>query len=152
MEVQVQDGTYFISGDITETCDLGAANIPKSTVVRFDLGNVRTINSGGVREWISWIAKLKISPIYVNCPQSVVMQFNMVKEFLGDNSKVESFQLPVYCENCGIQKSFILTLGVEFQPGKKLEYALAQCEKEGCDLEPDVDFESYFYFIEGLKE
>ncbi len=151
MDIQLKDGVYFVSGDITEACNLGGFNIPAATQVRFDLGNVRTINSCGVREWISWITKLKISPLYTNCPQSVVMQFNMVKEFLGNNSKVESFQIPAYCETCSEQKTFLMRSGIEFKPGEKLEFILSQCDKEGCSLESDVDFESYLYFIEELK-
>lgn len=150
MEVQLKDGTYFVSGDITETCDLGGFGIPSGTV-KFDLGGVRTINSTGVREWIIWINKLKVTPIYYNCPQAVVMQFNMVKEFLVNGVKVESFQIPAYCENCGEQKTFTLRSGKEYTPGKKLEYELPKCDKEGCSIESDVDFESYFYFIENLK-
>jgi len=151
VEIQATDGTYFVSGDITEACDLGSFNLPISTSIRFDLGNVRTINSCGVREWISWIKKLKISPVYTNCPQSVVMQFNMVKELLSNNARVESIRVPAYCENCGEQKVFVLTSGTDFKPGEKLEYVLPRCDKEGCSLEPDVDFESYLYFIEELK-
>ncbi len=151
MDIQAKDGTYYVSGDITEACDLGGFSLPSSVAVRFDLGNVRTINSCGVREWISWITKLKITPIYANCPQAVVMQFNMVKEFLGNNSKVESFQVPAYCETCSEQKIFLLTSGREFKAGEKLEFTMAACDREGCSLESDVDFESYFYFVEELK-
>ncbi len=150
MDVQLKDGIYLVSGDITETCNLGDFGLP-SGVVKFDLGNIRTINSCGVREWILWITKLKITPVYYNCPQSVVMQFNMVKEFLSNNAKVESFQIPAYCENCGEQKVFLMNSGKEFTLGKKLEYELPKCDKEGCSIESDVDFESYFYFIENLK-
>jgi hypothetical protein len=152
VDIQVKDGLYYVTGDITESCELGGFNLPSNTSIRFDLGGVRTINSCGVREWISWITKLKITPIYTNCPQSVVMQFNMVKEFLGNNSKVESFQIPAYCENCGEQKIFLLTSGKEFKPGEKLEFNLTLCDREGCNLESDVDFESYFYFVEELSK
>jgi hypothetical protein len=150
VDVQLKDGMYYVSGDITETCNLSEFGLP-SGQVKFDLGNVRTINSCGVREWILWISKLKINPIYYNCPQSVVMQFNMVKEILANNVKVESFQIPAYCDTCAEQKIFVLRSGKEFTPGKKLDYELPKCEKEGCSIESDVDFESYFYFIENLK-
>ena len=150
MDVQLKDGIYYVTGDITETCNLNDFGLP-SGIVKFDLGGVRSINSCGVREWILWISKLKINAIFHNCPQAVVMQFNMVKEFLANNAKVESFQIPAYCENCGEQKSFLMRSGKEYTPGKKLEFELPKCEKEGCSIESDVDFESYFYFIEHLK-
>lgn len=150
MLVELKGDTYFVSGDITEACNLTNFGLP-SGQVKFDLGNVRTINSCGVREWIVGISKLKIYPIYYNCPQAVVMQFNMVKEFLSNNAKVESFQIPAYCENCGEKKVFLMKMGQEFHNGKKLEYELPKCEKDGCNIESDVDFESYFYFIENLK-
>ena len=152
MEIKVKDGIYHVSGDITESCNLSEFSLPVSSQIRFDLGKVRTMNSCGVREWISSIIKLKIKPVYLNCPQPVIMQFNMVKEFLGHNAKVESFQVPAYCENCGEQKLFLLVNGKDFKPGQKLEYNIPKCDKEGCSVDPEVDFESYFYFIEDLKE
>lgn len=151
MEIVDNGGIFAVSGDITESCDLSGANLP-SGQVRFDLGGVRSINSCGVREWITWINKLKIQPVYVNCPQAVVMQFNMVREFLGGGATVESFQVPAYCENCGQQKVFLLTSGKEFQPGQTLDFQLAKCGEEGCSIECDVDPESYLYFIEELPK
>ena len=44
-----------------------------------------------------------------------------------------------------------MKLGKEYFIGKKLDYELPKCEKESCSIESDVDFESYFYFIENLK-
>lgn len=152
MEISERQGVFFVSGDITEACDLSKTKFPKGPV-KFDLGGVRTINSCGVREWIGWINKLTIQPIYLNCPQAVVMQFNMVREFLGNDARVESFQVPAYCENCGQQKLYLLNIGKDFQPGTALEeYEIKKCQDESCSIESDVDFESYFYFIEELPK
>jgi hypothetical protein len=150
VDIVERGGTFYVTGDITEACDLSGANLPGGQV-RFDLGGVRSINSCGVREWITWINKLNIEPVYSNCPQAVVMQFNMVREFLGNNARVESFQVPAYCENCGQQKFFLMRSGTEFQPGQPLEFNLPMCGEEGCSIESDVDFESYFYFVEELQ-
>ena len=150
MEIVENDGVYSVSGDITESCDLGGYNLPTGAVA-FDMGGVRSINSCGVREWISWISKLNIQPKYRNCPQAVVMQFNMVREFLGNGAVVESFQLPAFNESTGEQKIFLLRSGVDFTPGEELEYDLPQPEDEDGEYESDVDFESYFYFIEELE-
>jgi hypothetical protein len=151
VDIKEKDGIYYVVGDITESCDLGGFNLPSACAIKFDLGGVRTINSCGVREWISWIKKLKVNPTYTNCTQSIVMQFNMVKEFLGQHSKIESFQVPAYCDNCGEQKIYLLRNGHEFKPGEKVEFKLPTCDKEGCSVESDVDFESYFYFVEEIK-
>jgi len=152
MEINLRDGVYFVSGDITETCELATAKLPQGAV-KFDLAGVRTINSCGVREWIGWIGKLGIQPVYINCTQPVVMQFNMVREFLGNNARVESFMVPAYCETCGTQKNFLLRSGVEFKPGEALEeFAITKCATQGCALEADVDFDSYLYFIEDLVQ
>ena len=80
------------------------------------------------------------------------MQFNMVKEFLGTTGKIDSFQVPAYCVTCGEQKIYLLRSGREFNPGEKLEFELAKCDKDNCAIEADVDFESYFYFIENLRK
>ncbi len=152
MEISLRDGIYYVSGDITETCELATAKLPQGAV-RLDLGGVRTINSCGVREWISWIGKLGIQPVYINCPQPVVMQFNMVREFLANNARVESFMVPAYCETCSQQKNFLLRSGVEFKPGEPLEdFEIPKCAQAGCAIEADVDFDSYLYFIEDLVQ
>lgn len=152
MEISLREGVYFVSGDITENCELATAKLPQGSV-KFDLSGVRTINSCGVREWIGWIGKLGIQPVYLNCPQPVVMQFNMVREFLSNNAKVESFMVPAYCQTCGQQKNFILKSGVDFKPGEPLEdFAINKCANQGCALEADVDFDSYLYFIEDLVQ
>ena len=152
MEISLREGVYFVSGDITENCELATAKLPQGAV-KFDLSGVRTINSCGVREWIGWIGKLGIHPVYLNCPQPVVMQFNMVREFLSNNAKVESFVVPAYCQTCGQKKNFILKSGVDFKPGEPLEdFAIDKCATQGCALEADVDFDSYLYFIEDLVQ
>ncbi len=152
MQIVEKQGVFFVSGDITESCDLSGTKFPKGAV-RFDLGDVRTINSCGVREWISWINKLEIQSIYMNCPQAVVMQFNMVREFLGSDANVESFQVPAFCETCGQQKSFLLTVNKDFHAGAALnDFDIKKCGDKNCNIESDVDYESYFYFIGELPK
>jgi len=150
VEIQEKDGVFYVSGDITEACDLSSANLPAGDV-KFDMGGIRSINSCGVREWITWINKLGIKAMYSNCTQAVVMQFNMVREFLGNGARVESFQVPAFCECCGQQKVFLLRSGIEFHPGQRVAFEVPKCGEEGCDIEADVDYESYFYFVEELE-
>lgn len=152
MEIEQKDGVWRVTGDITESMDVSHIKIVDGSKTVFDLSGVRTINSCGVREWLAWINKRNIRPIYQNCSQAVVMQFNMVSEFLDHGAQVASFQIPAYCSNCDEHKIFTLFSGKDFHPGKAVNFEFPPCKTPDCHIDPDVDLEIYCYFVEELKE
>ena len=120
--------------------------------VSIDLGQVSSINSVGIRNWLVWFSTFDASASFVfqNCPVPVVMQMNMVEGFLPAGAVVESFFVPYYCESCDDEirknskngKDIILVGGkAEIKsPGHD------KCEK-GCELELDVNENKYFRFL-----
>lgn len=151
MEIEKKNDMFFVSGDITESSDFSKIDHPKGQS-KFEMSGVRSVNSPGVRAWVLWIKKHQVKATYVNCSQAVVMQFNMVRELLENGAMVESFQVPCYCETCGKEKTYVLTSGVDFQPGQPVTFEPKKCDQENCGIELDIDPESYFYFVESLLQ
>lgn len=151
MEVRAENGTVFVAGDITEACGFELGELP-SGPVRMDMSGVRTINSSGVREWISFVGRRGIVPTYVNCAPAVVMQFNMVEEFLEGGAIVESILVPAFSPKAGKKVDVVLVCGVDFEPGQcSADVKTDKFTLDGEPLEPDVDLDTYLFFIESLR-
>ncbi len=146
MKIELKNDAWFIGGDITGNFDLALAGVSGGRVV-FDLSELRILNSTGVRAWVLNLDKLEISPVYRNCPPTIVMLFNMVPEFLGKNGEVESFLVPTYCETCGTVGSLLLKKGQNFEPGQPVRFEIPACTTPACQPEADIDADSYFYFV-----
>src|SRR4051794_6734738 len=128
VDVENKNGVFFIKGDLTDACDFSTMGF-RAGPVRLDMSGVRAVNSGGVRMWISALRDLKMQPIYMNCPPSIVIQFNMVPDFLANGARVESFLVPGFCGNRGKRFSFLLRAGKEFDPGTKPTFEVPKCAK-----------------------
>ncbi len=112
---------------------------------RFDLGQVKLMNSCGIREWINFLGKLPSGAkvTYANCRQIIVEQMNMVQGFLRPGAVIESFYAPYFCPDCDREKQMLLK--VTDVKGRKAP--AMKCEKHGCELEFDAIEEQYFNFI-----
>lgn len=123
-----------------EISNLGSNNII------FDFEKVTLINSCGIREWVKFIEGLdsEISFSYRNCRQIIIEQINMVKGFIRDGAKVDSFYAPYYCESC--DKEFKIPLKYSQISERKAPVVnCPECEKN--ELEFDAIEAQYFQFI-----
>ena len=150
MEIIQQGDVYVVIGDITELVDFSSFRLPKGEV-RLDMGGVRSMNSCGAREWINWLSNSSMTAIYLRCSQTIVMQFNMIKDFLQNGEKVESFLVPTFCETCRKEGTLLLRSGHEFTPGTIPAFKVKKCGEKNCSLEPEVDLDSYCAFVKSLK-
>ena len=83
-------------------------NLKMSNYV-FDFNKVSMINSCGIREWIKYLQGLDGAEIkYINCPQIIVEQVNMVHGFIRKGIVVESFFAPYFCPNCDTEKKILI--------------------------------------------
>jgi hypothetical protein len=146
VKIEFKNDAWLISGDITGNSDIASAGISGGRNV-FDFSELRIINSMGVRAWVQGLDKLGISPVYRNCPPSIVMLFNMIPEFLGKEGQVESFLVPTYCETCGSIGNILLKRGQDFEPGESVNLKIPPCTTPACHPEADIDPDSYFYFV-----
>lgn len=151
MEIRADNGVVYVSGDITESCSQEMGELPAGPV-RMDMSAVRSINSSGVREWIAAIGRRGVVPTYVRCSPAVVMQFNMVEEFLEGGAKVESIIVPAFSPKSGVKYDVLFVQGEDFTPGQGAsEISLDKLQRGSEHLEPDVDLDTYLFFIEELR-
>ncbi len=74
-------------------------------IVVLDLGEVRRINSYGLRQWLELQRELaaradQVQLYYAHCSEAVVGQIGLVNAF-ADRGQVISFQAPYACPSCG---------------------------------------------------
>lgn len=122
-----------------------------SANVIFNFEDVTTINSCGIREWVSLLNKLPatMSIVYENCPQVIIEQLSMVKGFIRDNIKVKSFYAPYFCESCDKESQHLLNID-EVQNLKAPKKDCPHCQT--VNIEFDNIEQQYFRFITYIKK
>jgi anti-anti-sigma regulatory factor len=147
INIKEEEGSQRIefTGPIDEDSSFDEISNLSSSVI-FDFENVTLINSCGIREWVKFIEGLdeSISFSYVNCRQIIIEQINMVKGFIREGSRVDSFYAPFYCESCDTEFKIHLKYS-QIVNGKAPSL---KCEKCGApELEFDAIEAQYFQFI-----
>jgi anti-anti-sigma regulatory factor len=99
------DVVVALNGDITEYApwDKLIAQIDTPAVV-FDLGDVKRINSCGVRDWLRMIRLLESKGVAIvldRCSVPIVHSLTMISGFEG-NGRIRSLFVPYYCEVCNV--------------------------------------------------
>ena len=94
-----------MTGEVTGQSQLPNIKDLKARKVMIDLAGLKYINSGGVRNWILWMAQAKeIFPDAIfqfeNFPATFVKQVASIQGFLPPGSTVNSFFVPFYCPTC----------------------------------------------------
>jgi len=134
-----------LEGHIDEDSDFGEILELDMECYHFNFEKVEMINSCGIREWITFLGKLKPSckVSYLRCPQVIIEQMNMVNGFVKDGAQIESFYAPYYCENCDSEKAILVkTKDVSSKKAPKVK--CEECENE---MEFDGLEDQYFNFM-----
>lgn len=146
-----QDGALIkFSGNLDEEAQIPQLNVPAGSTVRLDLGQIKSVNSVGIRTWLSWITPLSqnLKFQFENVPHAAVLQINMIEGFLPKTSEVHSFFVPIYSESEDEEDSILLTVGkdiIKTPQGPKLQMDLAATK--GGDWEFDIVEKTYFKFL-----
>lgn len=150
-EIKVEKGgdawKIDLAGVIDEDADFNPHSLNGAPAVRLELGNIKSINSCGIREWIKWVGTAGTAPVeYHHCPKIIVDQINMVQGFLPTTGKVLSFYVPYYSDDSGTEKNVLFTHGKEFSE-KGLEAPPEIKDESGNPMEMDVVEAKYFKFL-----
>lgn len=136
-----------VGGVVDEDADFNPHVLAGAQNVELHLGQVKGINSCGIREWIKWIGTSGAAKVvYHECPKVIVDQINMVQGFLPNGGKVESFYVPYYSDEAGSEKTVLFRYGQEFTDNTVNPPAEVK-DAEGNPMEMDVVEAKYFKFI-----
>ena len=128
--------------------------------VIIDFNQVKYIDPTGIKLWLAWIKPISDSRIieFINCPKAIILQINMVRDFLPKNAVVNSFYLPLYCESCDREQQILLAVDFDVVIGEDesvtIERDLSQlmeCSNNVCDVKTDVIEKKYFRFLTDKK-
>lgn len=150
VEIQIEENdslkTLTFIGSIDEEFDFKDL-ISDATQLIVDFKGLKMINSCGIREWINYIEKQGSNTkiIYINCPQIIIQQMNMVSGFLTENAEVKSFYAPYYCEDSDEEKMILLE-SQNITDGKA-PVITQEVNGENVELEFDAIEEQYFKFL-----
>lgn len=137
----------LLEGPLNETFASFPLKATRDKSIRFDFGKVTTVNSMGIRYWITWLHN---SPGIVfhfkNCPVCIVDQINNVSDFMPSGTTVESFFVPYYSEFTGEEKHELYVLKQDFQRGQ-IPKVKSILDSQGNAMEIDVYPQKYFKFL-----
>jgi len=138
-------------GEIDENVDFGELGdrLANRGVLVFDLGEVRRINSCGVREWVNFVRGLThlagTDLTFVACSPAIVTQLNMIYNFRGP-AKVRSFLAPYVCTHCDTEEEKLLDVATHF-PGRGRLPPTFTCTRCSSPMEFDDLPERYLSFL-----
>lgn len=140
-------------GPINEDSTLPELKLTGGKLI-LDLDGVTSINSCGIREWIKWVKLIptQVSVFYQNCPRWFVEQMNIVAGFILENTTIDSFKVPYYCEDCELITDLLLQNGKDFENGKLNPPEAIECSSCKASAEIDVIEASYFKFLGSLSK
>lgn len=125
--------TVEFIGEIDENADFAELRRRLKGGVVFHMGEVRRINSCGVREWVNFVRDLpEVTELtFTHCSPAIVTQLNMIYNFRG-NARIRSFYAPYVCENCNNEEEQLLDVETQF-PGGDIrsvpEFRCTQCNE-----------------------
>lgn len=136
-----------VTGVIDEDADFNPHSLSGVSHVDLFLGQVKGINSCGIREWIKWMGTAGSAVVqYHECPKLIVDQINMVQGFLPPQGRVMSFFVPYFNEDSGEEKNVLFQFGREYNengvnPPTDIK------DESGQPMEMDVVESKYFKFL-----
>lgn len=155
IEVKInKSGNIFkvqVAGTIDEDSDFSAYPLVGASQLEVNLGNIKSINSAGIREWVNWISTSAGATVsYIECPRLIIDQINMVQGFLPKGGKVMSFYVPYYSDSLKSEKQVLFVFGKEYDD-KGLKALPAIQDETGTPMEIDVIEAKYFKFLSKIS-
>jgi hypothetical protein len=151
--VQEYNGAHWVtlSGVINEDAEIPlkdvAQNLENATMVIFNFKNVKTVNSLGVRAWVTFLRSVENIPgrvvYFAECIPDIIMQINMIPSFLGKAS-ILSFYVN-YVSPSTNKTHRVLIETKDLQP--QTIPTPPNCPDTGSPMETEELEEEYFAFL-----
>ena len=152
--VQIEAGAgdravYSFRGSLNEYFDYKRIPVHAAAEVLFDLSEVRTLNSCGVREWVYFVRHFagKTRLILDRVAVSFVDQANTVPQMLGSGT-VRSFFAPFYCPKCDQEVNELIVCETHREDLSKRRAPSLAHSACGRPLEFDALEDAYFHQAE----
>lgn len=114
-------------GAINEEFAVDTLNSLSGTVV-FDFGEVKSINSLGIRKWVNLIKDLSALPVfYDRCSRVIARQLLIVPSLKG-HARVRSILVDHFCDDCDKEAAVLVTRDTYVQSGLAPQ-TCASCKK-----------------------
>lgn len=146
--MEERDGTIYLYGTIDEEAKLNQILAPKDGTLRLNLAGIKRINSYGVRQWILTLQSANFYIHFVECPEVMIEQANMITNFLS-RGKVISFYAPYNCPRCNSDVMKLFKLDEDFKEASPDNIVPPKiiCDKCSCEMALDQDENEYFLFL-----
>lgn len=143
--------TISISGSLNEYVSaLDGVEVNPEFDLNIDMKELSSINSLGVRNFYTWIHKIKCPKIrFFYCPRTFVNQLNLIDNFLPKRAEIESFFVPYFSEKSGEEAKALFTKHLEY---KKVNDEIILSvptlyDSQGEKMDLDVSRDQYFRFL-----
>ncbi len=140
--------TVEFFGEIDENADFAELKRRLKGHVVFNMGEIRRLNSCGVREWVNFVRDLPgvTELTLTHCSPAIVTQLNMITNFRG-GAKIRSFLAPYACDACNHEEEKLLDVQAHFPDRDFHRVPEFVCEKCGSPLQFDDLPERYLSFL-----
>lgn len=146
-EVKNIDKVLYFSGRLDESFQHVAALMPSVGELKFNLKDLMSINSSGVREWILMMRKTKAASILLyECPKIFIDQANMVKGVITENVRIMSFYVPYYNDENATEKNVLFVFNKHYSHEKLLTLPEVKDDSGGIMIMDVIELK-YFRFI-----
>ena len=144
-KIEQDDRVIFeLSGQIDEDAELEKIEIENAKAIEFNLKDISLINSCGIRDWVEFQKTIpeSVQISYSHCPQVIIEQINIIKGFIREGAKVNSFYAPYYDESNDQEIKILIT------PDEVInQKAPIKKNDKGDELEFDEIELQYFNFL-----
>lgn len=153
MNIDLKNGTYYLSGRLDEYSDFSAL-FQSEPPLKLNIGKVASINSVGVRKFLAFT--LAWSPRqfeFYECTPEFIANVNVIPQMLGasnDATQIKSLYVPFSCESCKrVENVLFKREEITFNASGVPVIRAYHCSRCGQALDLDVEHTEYFMFMRG---
>lgn len=147
-----QTDIIYFSGDINEDAEVSLAKLAEQITKNsiFNLKEITSINSCGVRAWINFLREVekKNKIVFEECTPEIVSQINMIPNFKG-KSHIKSVYASYVCDNCDFMHLHLFQAGNNLPEKTGDEIETVNCPKCNSIMEMEELEDEFFSWIEG---